>query len=177
MLLGTSCFFYIMILRKRGQFGHNRVTFGNISIDEINNPINSLNEQNLSIVNDDSSKSNSTTANDGNEIAIISTSRSVPDINIAADDIELKQKMAEIESAIKSLKTNLILTSALSISFVSSTVISNTIGSVVLTFLKGLFPILTTVSNFNKVQELLKLFYKNLVEWLSKKKENIKCCN
>jgi hypothetical protein len=85
--------------------------------------------------------------------------------------------MAEIDSAIKSLKTNLILTSAVSISFISATVISNTIGSIVYIFLKGLFLILITVSNFKKVQDLLKLFYKNLVEWHSKKKENIKCCH
>jgi hypothetical protein len=55
-------------------------------------------------------------------------------------------------------------------------VISNIIGSVVFTFLKGLFPILTTVSTVNKVQDLLKLSYNNMVEWLSKKKGNMKCC-
>jgi len=176
LLLSVSCFFYIMILRKRGQFGHNRVNLGNIPIQEINDPINSINEQNLSVEDDDSSKNNSTVANNRNEIAIISTSRSASSISIATDDIELKRQMAEIDSAIKSLKTNLILTSALCISFSSATVISNTIGSVVFTFLKGLFPIFTTVSNFNKVQDLLKLFYKNLFEWLSKKKENMKCC-
>jgi hypothetical protein len=177
MLLSISCFFYVMILRKRGQFGHNRVNLENNSIQEINDPINSRNEQNLSIVDDDSSKTNGTAANDRNEIAIISTIRSVPATNIATDDIELKRQMAEIESAIKSLKTNLILTSALCISFISATVISNTIGSVVFTFLKGLFPILTTISNFNKVQDLLKLSSKNIVEWLSKKRQNIKCCH
>jgi hypothetical protein len=176
MLLSISCFFYVMILRKRGQFGHNRVNFGNISTVEINDPVH-LNEQDLSIVDGDSSISISTAANNSNEIAIISTIRSVPATNIETDDIELKQQMAEIECAIKSLKTNLILTSVLYISFISATLISNTIGSVVFTFLKGLFPILTTVSNFNKVQDLLKLSYKNLVEWLLKKKENIKCCH
>jgi hypothetical protein len=154
-----------MILRKRGQFGHNCVHLENIPIQEINDPINN-------VVDDDLSKSNSTVANSRCEIAIISTNISDP----ATGDIELKRQMAEIDSAIKSLKTNLILTTALCISFSSATVISNIIGSVVFTFLKGLFPILTTVSNFNKVQDLLKLSYNNMVEWLSKKKENMKCC-
>jgi hypothetical protein len=176
LLIGISCFFYVLILRKRGQFGHNLVNLGTIPVEERNEPKH-LNEQNLSVVDNESSKSDSTTANNRYEIAIISTNSSAPAINIETNDIELKWQMAEIDSAIKSLKTNLILTSMLSISFASATVISNTIGSVVFTFLKGLFPILTTVSNFNKVQDLLKLSYKNLVEWLLKKKENIKCCH
>jgi hypothetical protein len=124
-------------------------------------------------VDDDSSISNSRAAN---EISIIMTNN-VQALMIGSNDIEFKKQMAEIDSAIKSLKTNLILTSAVSISFISATVISNTIGSIVYIFLKGLFLILITVSNFKKVQDLLKLFYKNLVEWLSKKKENIKCCH
>jgi hypothetical protein len=162
-----------MILRKRGQFGHNHVHVENIPIQDINNPINSIIEQNLSVVDDDSSISNSRAAN---EISIIMTNN-VQALMIGSNDIEFKKQMAEIDSAIKSLKTNLILTSAVSISFISATVISNTIGSIVYIFLKGLFLILITVSNFKKVQDLLKLFYKNLVEWLSKKKENIKCCH
>jgi hypothetical protein len=173
ILLSISCFFYVMILRKRGQFGHNHVHVENIPIQDINNPINSIIEQNLSVVDDDSSISNSRAAN---EISIIMTNN-VQALMIESNDIEFKKQMAEIDSAIKSLKTNLILTSAVSISFISATVISNTIGSIVYIFLKGLFLILITVSNFKKVQDLLKLFYKNLVEWLSKKKENIKCCH
>ena len=171
MLLGISCCFYVMILRKRGQFGQNRVHLENMSVDMNCVEQVTLDQRNSNNVVDTTADSNIfATARDKNEIAIIYSNKS------EEMDIELKRQMAEINSAVKSLKTNFILTSVLSVSFALGSVISPSTGSLVFTFLKGLFPVLTTISNFNKVQDLVKLSYENLVELLSKKKKNIKCC-
>jgi hypothetical protein len=61
----------------------------------------------------------------------------------------------EIESAMNSLKTNLILSVMYLLFSMALPVVNVTVSMVVLSLLKSVIPILTTISNFRKIKELL----------------------
>jgi hypothetical protein len=61
----------------------------------------------------------------------------------------------EIESATNSLKTNLILSVMYLLFSMALPVVNVTVSMVVLSLLKSVIPILTTISNFRKIKELL----------------------
>jgi hypothetical protein len=180
-LLGISCCFYIAILRRRGKFGHNSVGAPNDSVivnysQRNETPArlgNTLNVNHNCSTNANDSDNEGSTEN-GQRI-VISFNRSQE--GISEKDLELKQRLKEISSAVRSLKTNLVLTTVLSVTFTVSGLYSNVAGSVVITLTKGLFPILTTILNFVKVQELVHESNKDLTFWLAKWKDKIKCCS
>jgi hypothetical protein len=113
---------------------------------------------------------NQSSTENGHQI-VISLNRSQE--GISEKDQELKQRLKEISSAVRSLKTNLVLTAILSVVFSVGSVYSNNVGSIVSTLAKGLFPILTTIPNFVKVQELVQESNKNLTFWLARWKDKM----
>jgi hypothetical protein len=181
LLMGISCCFYIAILRRRGKFGHSGVGV-DVPNDSVQVTFNQRSETHAEPKNRSNPNLNdnfSTNANDsdnqsstenGHQI-VISFNRSQE--GISEKDQELKQRLKEINSAVRSLKTNLVLTSILSTVFVVGSVYSNNVGSVVSTLAKGLFPILTTIPNFVKVQELVQESNKNLTLWLARWKDKM----
>jgi hypothetical protein len=179
LLLGISCCFYIAILRKRGKFGHSGVGVQNDSVrvtcsQRSETPAGLETRSNPNLNDNCSTNSNDSEGECSTENRfkiVISFNRS------QEKDIELKQRLKEISSAVRSLKTNFVLTTILSVSFAVSGVYSNIAGSVVITFAKGLFPILTTIVNFIKVQELVYESSENLTLWFAMWKEKNMCCS
>ena len=101
---------------------------------------------------------------------------SMPQVNsvelVTSDDEILKQleaaekfakNEAEITSAIRSLKTNLILCLILILIFVLLPALNPTFGILIVSLVKGFVPILTTISNFGKIQHLIWSYCKNLI--------------
>ena len=70
--------------------------------------------------------------------------------------------MEEINSAMRSLGSSLVLSVLLIISFVTGALLSNAASSACFTILKGLTPILTTFANFEKIRGQLDAFAENL---------------
>ena len=68
------------------------------------------------------------------------------------------QQQSEINSVIHSLQTNLILCITFVFIFIFVPLVNPTVKIVLLALLKSLIPVLTTVANFGKIQELI-LFY------------------
>ena len=181
LLMGLSCCFYIAILRRRGKFGHSgvgvdipndsvQVTFNQRSethAEPKNRSNPNLNDNFPTNAND---SDNQSSTENGHQI-VISFNRSQE--GISEKDQELKQRLKEISSAVRSLKTNLVLTAILSVVFSVGSVYSNNVGSIVSTLAKGLFPILTTIPNFVKVQELVQESNKNLTFWLARWKDKM----
>ena len=73
---------------------------------------------------------------------------------------KLAQNEAEISAAITSLQTNLILCSIFVITFIILPVLNQMFGIIVVSFMKGFVPILTTISNFGKIKSLVYSFCK-----------------
>jgi hypothetical protein len=71
---------------------------------------------------------------------------------------EMVRQKAEINAAIISLKTNLVLGVSIILIYFSSMVTSRDFSIIITTFLKGLIPIVTAISNFVKIQDFLKLY-------------------
>jgi hypothetical protein len=133
----SSCYFCILILRKRGELGHNSVNV------------------------EESSPVSFTDAS-----AQFMASGDVR-INPAIMEQEaLKQKNKEIDSAITSLKTNLIFSLGLVLVAVSTTVFSSEVLAVLFSLLKGQSPVWTAFFNFLKVQELVSLTYTEMTSTL-----------
>ena len=65
------------------------------------------------------------------------------------------QRRSEINSATNSLKTNLILSSFYILLFLSLPVVNPVLSMIVVSLLKSLVPVLTTISNFEKAKWLL----------------------
>ena len=65
------------------------------------------------------------------------------------------QRRSEINSATNSLKTNLILSSFYILLFLSLPVVNPVASMIVVSLLKSLVPVLTTISNFEKSKRLL----------------------
>jgi hypothetical protein len=68
---------------------------------------------------------------------------------------KLSQNEAEINAAIRSLKTNLILFVMLIFIFILLPALNPTFGIIIVSLMKGFIPILTTISNFGKIQTLI----------------------
>ena len=78
---------------------------------------------------------------------------------------------SEIAAAVRSLKTNLILSIAVVIVFFFMAFYLGTLTVLIFSTMKGLVPILTTIANFGKVQFVLKQY------WNSIQGNNLCCLN
>jgi len=94
----------------------------------------------------------------------MSMPRNHPTDSFSSDDEILKkleavkkrsQNEAEINAAIRSLKTNLILCLMLIFIFILLPTLNPTFGIIIVSLMKGFIPILTTISNFGKIQTLI----------------------
>jgi hypothetical protein len=79
---------------------------------------------------------------------------------------KLSQNEAEINAAIRSLKTNLILCLTLIFIFILLPALNPTFGIIIVSLMKGFIPILTTISNFGKIQTLIRSNLSNLAKKL-----------
>jgi hypothetical protein len=79
---------------------------------------------------------------------------------------------SEIAATARSLKTNLILSLVVVFIVLLMAKSSDTIIVLAVSTLKGLVPILTTIANFGKIQNVLALYWQNLVFHL---RECFKC--
>jgi hypothetical protein len=75
---------------------------------------------------------------------------------------KLEQKKGEINAAIRSLKTNLTLCFILIMTFLLMPVLNPTFGILMISLMKGFVPILTTILNFGKIQNLILSYWNNL---------------
>jgi hypothetical protein len=73
---------------------------------------------------------------------------------------------SEIAATARSLKTNLILSLVVVFIVLLMAKSSDTIIVLAVSTLKGLVPILTTITNFGKIQNVLALYWQNLVSHL-----------
>ena len=65
------------------------------------------------------------------------------------------QRQSEINSATNSIKTNLFLSSLYILVFLSQPVANPVISMIVVSLMKSLVPVLTTIANFEKAKQLL----------------------
>jgi len=79
---------------------------------------------------------------------------------------------AEIAATARSLKTNLVLSFVFIFILLLLAHFSETLTVLIISTLKGLVPILTTIANFGKIQNVLALYWQNLVSHL---RECFKC--
>ena len=77
----------------------------------------------------------------------------------AKEDIDSLNHISEINAAVRSLKTNLFLSSAFVLIFVSLAVLSDTVSVVLVTTIRGFVPIVTTLVNFAKVYNVFCIYY------------------
>ncbi len=75
---------------------------------------------------------------------------------------KLVQKMAEINAAIRSLKTNLILSLILMMTVLLLPFLNPMFSNLMVSLMKGFVPILTTILNFSKIQNLIVSSWNNL---------------
>jgi hypothetical protein len=156
--LGISCGFYIMILRKRGKMGHNSVhILDQRDIEGIE----------LSSVNSDTSQNEERTSH---TIQSQEINFSLP---IEVDGLEQKRLLAEIQSAMRSLETNFVFTSILILTYVFGNFFSNPVSVNAFIFLKGYSPIITTILNFVKIQQLCQQILDNIIIYFTNWKQNV----
>ena len=65
------------------------------------------------------------------------------------------QRQSEINSATNSIKTNLFLSSLYILVFLSQPVANPVISMIVVSLMKSLVPVLTTIANFEKAKQML----------------------
>jgi hypothetical protein len=163
LLMVISCCFYIMILRKRGKFGHNNVhILDQRPVEEIQISTISLQRTNAQMPDTD----------DQNGETIQSQGESLPLPNDNCG-LEQKRQLAEILSAVRSLETNFVFSSFLIVTFLSGALYSNPISTNIFICLKGLSPILTMIINFVQIQQLVQQFFENLLLTLTNWKHKI----
>jgi hypothetical protein len=75
------------------------------------------------------------------------------------DILEMVRQKAEVKAATVSLKTNLVLGVSIIVIFICFMLTSRTLNIIITTFLKGLIPIVTAISNFVKIQDIIKLYW------------------
>ena len=75
------------------------------------------------------------------------------------DVLEIVRRKAEINAAIVSLKTNLVLGASVIFIFICFFLTSRALNTILVTLLKGLIPIATAILNFVKIQEVYKLYW------------------
>ena len=79
-------------------------------------------------------------------------SRNIDDI--LQTNMERKRIEKEINSALKSLKTNLLLTLAFLVLFLILYLLPNLISAVLISVAKGMIPLMTSITNFDKIKNL-----------------------
>ena len=86
--------------------------------------------------------------------------------------LERKRIVGEINSTLRSLETNLILTSAFLVILLVLFLLPNIISVVVISVMKGMIPLMTSISNFGKVKNLFQNYIANFglkfKSWASK---------
>ncbi len=70
---------------------------------------------------------------------------------------------SEIAAAVRSLKTNLIFSITVVIVFFFMAFYLGTLTVLIFSTMKGLVPILTTIANFGKIQNVLALYWQNML--------------
>ena len=70
------------------------------------------------------------------------------------DDLERRRIEEEINTTLRSLKTNFILTSAFLVTFLGLFLLPVFISVVVISVMKGMIPLLTSITNFGKIKNL-----------------------
>ena len=78
--------------------------------------------------------------------------------------MERKRIDSEIKTTFRSLKTNFLLTSAFLATFLSAFLLPNCINVVLSSIVKGMVPILTTITNFGKIQNLFESYFSYFVQ-------------
>jgi hypothetical protein len=136
----ASCYCYILILRKRGKLGHSTVGV------EERNPVSFTDAS-----------------------AQFMASGDVRINPLIIEQEALKQCRKEIDSAITSLKTNLIISLCLALVALFMMVFSSEVLLVLFSLLKGQSPVWTTFFNFQKVQNLVILTFEEVKATLTEK--------
>ncbi len=75
----------------------------------------------------------------------------------------MQRRLAEINAAILSLKTNLILCFAFCILFCCLSIISDPLKVLITSLFKTLVPLLTTITNFGKILNAVYVYWENFV--------------
>lgn len=139
-LLGGSCIFYIAILRKRGKLGKNHISSFKVTQNDGISATNRLPTPSVFLVENP---------------PIIDAFDQIPDqLQIIFETKEQERQRAEINASIRSLETNTVLAVIIIVTYLLAAVFSNSASLIILTLLKGFTPILTTIANFGKIQEL-----------------------
>ena len=92
-----------------------------------------------------------------------------PDLEMSEPDsvnnesAEMTQRRMEINAAILSLKTNLLLCAIFLFVFVFTFVLPQTLSIIIITTLKGQIPVLTSVANFGKIQQIFTVYLDNFL--------------
>jgi hypothetical protein len=108
LLMGSSCIFYIMILRENGKIFTNKI----FTIEE-------------------------------------------PNIDTSENSASMEKRALEMKSAIRSLKTNIVLCGTAVLILILISIGSDQIHMVIIILIKALLPMFATVLNFEKIQELM----------------------
>jgi hypothetical protein len=77
------------------------------------------------------------------------------------ESAEITQRKMEINAAILSLKTNLLLCAIFLFVFVFTFVLPQALSIIIITTLKGHIPVLTSVANFGKIQQIFTVYLDN----------------
>ena len=181
LLLGISCCFYILILRKRGIFGHNNVHIldkeqvgemqvSTITFHRTNAPQLEHSQISVTIQNEERTSFEMTSfSNQSQEKRF--------NLQNEKDLLEQKRRQAEIQSAVRSLETNFVLSLIVILTFLIGALFSNAVGTNIFIFLKGCSPILTTIINFVKIQQLVQPFFENLLSYFAHWRQKSNCCS
>jgi hypothetical protein len=90
-------------------------------------------------------------------------------------DAEWDKMNAEIMTAIRSMKTNLLLSSTFLFIFFALAMFTDTFNVLICSFLKCLVPVLTTIANFGKIQHILLLYWQSFREQVSELLKKLTC--
>lgn len=134
VLLGICCILYVAILKKRVKLGENQIA-------PIHLPTNDANSQPVFLIEDHFQNQ----------------------FQIDAESKELETQRTEVDAAIRSLGTNIVLAITIIVTFLF-TFIFPFESFIILTVLKGLTPILSTVANFGKIRQLIMVYWVRIKE-------------
>ena len=81
---------------------------------------------------------------------------------------QLERYNAEVNAAMRSLKTNITLSIVFFIVFILISFLSETAKIFVVSGLKGFAPVLSTMANFGKIQQVFLLYWKNFTQIIIK---------
>ena len=80
----------------------------------------------------------------------------------STEDSDSLNHILEISAAVRSLKTNLCLSLILLVIFICLAIFSDTVNVVMATSTRGFVPIVTTLANFVKVQNVFLIYWTNI---------------